>query len=191
MAVGIGGTFGDQAPRRPAVGAGRSALMRRAQARGGGERRRAAEAARRGMRRGPRGRLLKRVADTKLPGPVRSAFVEVVRQSRIVQQKFLQRQKLRNVGLGLVAIWIAWTFLLGDAGVPRMLWLRWHNARLAQQIEELTAQEALLQSEVKQLRGGGDALVEKVAREEHALVRDGEVLVRFYDPKHKPEGIGD
>jgi cell division protein FtsB len=184
------------------VGTGRAALVRRVTARGGNEQRRAAEAARRGLRRGPSGRLLQRVARVELPTPVRSAFAEVVRHSRVVQQKFLQRQKLRTIGIGLAVIWAVWTFVLGDAGIPRLLWVQWQNGRLAHEIERLEVENARLNEEVRHLRSGAEGIVEELAREEHAMVRDGEVLVRFYEgkapraakevPKAKePEGRGD
>ena len=185
MATGGGGPWGDRPPRRPKVGAGRTELVRRVTARGGNERRRAAEAARRGMQRAPSGRLLKRMQQVELPAPVKSAFAEVVRQSRVVQEKFLPRQRLRPLLLGLAGLWVAWTFLLGDVGVPRLLWIRWQNDRLEHEIARLEIENARLQTEVTELKSGGPEVVEKVAREEHAMVKDGEVLVRFYDGKSK------
>jgi cell division protein FtsB len=169
------------------VGAGRTALVRRVAARGGNERRRAAEAARRGLQRGPRGRLLPRVGRVDLPTPVKSAFAEVVRQSRLVQQRFLKRQRLRSIGIGLAVIWALWTFVLGDAGLPRLLWIQWQNERLEREIGRLEVENARLTAEVNQLRRGGEGIVDKLAREEHAMVRDGEVLVRFYDGKAPKE----
>lgn len=133
------------------------------------------------MQRGPTGRLLKRVAHVDFPAPVKTAFAEVVRQSRVVQQKYLPRQRLRSVGIGLAAIWAAWTFVLGDASFTRLLWVRYNNERLERQVKKLELEEATLRSEVDQLHRGGDALVDKLAREEHAMVKDGEVLVRFYE----------
>ena len=185
MAAGVGGPWGDHAPRRPDVGAGRIALKRRVTARGGNERRGALEAARRGMRRGPKGRLLQRVAEVDLPQPVKNALGEMARQSRLVQQKLLQRQKLKNVAIGLAAIWVAWMFVLGDAGAPRLLWVKYQNERLGHEIERLAIENAHLQAEVSQLEGGGNEIVDRLAREDQAMVKDGEVLVRFYDPKGK------
>jgi cell division protein FtsB len=180
MTTGIG-PFGERPPARPQVGAGRTALVRRVEARGGRERSRAAQAARRGMQRGPTGRLLKRVAEVDFPAPVKTAFAEVFRQSRVVQQKYLPRQKLRTIGLGLAAIWAVWTFILSDAAVPRLLWVRYQNERLERQVKKLEVEEAKLRDEVETLHRGGDELVDKLAREEHAMVKDGEILVRFYD----------
>ncbi|MFN8179103.1 MAG: septum formation initiator family protein [bacterium] len=185
MAAGVGGPWGDHAPQRPSVGAGRIALKRRVTARGGNERRGALEAARRGMRRGPKGRLLQRVAEVDLPQPVKNALGEMARQSRLVQQKLLQRQKLKNVAIGLAAIWVVWMFILGDAGAPRLLWVKYENERLGREIERLAIENAHLQAEVSQLEGGGNEIVDRLAREEQAMVKDGEVLVRFYDPKGK------
>lgn len=185
MAAGVGGPWGDRAPKRPNIGAGRVALVRRVTARGGHERRNALEAARRGMRRGPSGRLLKRVAEVEIPQPVKNAWTEVVRQSRLVQQKLLERQKLKNVAIGLAVIWATWTFLLGDAGVPRLFWVKVQNDRLEREIQRLEIDNAHLRSEVQQLEKGGNEIVDRLSREEHALVKDGDVLVRFYEGKKR------
>ena len=47
------------------------------------------------------------------------------------------------------------------------------------------ATEAAVRTEVQALEGGGDEIVDQLAREEHALVKDGDVLVRFYEGKPK------
>lgn len=187
MAAGLSNPWGERPPRRPKVGAGRTALVRRVAARGGNERQRAAEAARRGMQRGPSGRLLKRMAEVELPAPVKTAFVEVVRQSRLVQEKFLPRQRLKPLLLALAGLWVLWTFVLGDAGIPRLFWVRYQNSRLEHRITQLEVDNARLQSEVKELKSGGAETVERIAREEHAMVKDGEVLVRFYDGKRRKD----
>jgi cell division protein FtsB len=106
---------------------------------------------------------------------------ELLRFSRIFEQKFLSRERLRHIVLAVVAVWVLWTFMIGDAGVPRILWVRHENAKLREKIGELSVVETELKAEVKALRDGKDLKAfEKVAREEHALVKDGEKLVRFY-----------
>lgn len=187
MATGLTGPWGNRPPQRPKVGAGRTALVRRVVARGGNERRHAAQAARRGLQRGPSGRLLKRMSEVELPAPVKTAFVEVVRQSRLVQEKFLPRQRLRPLLLALAGLWFAWTFVIGDAGIPRLFWVRFQNERLERHIAELERDNARLQTEVTQLKSGGAEVVERIAREEHAMVKDGEVLVRFHDGKRRKD----
>jgi cell division protein FtsB len=158
-------------------GAGRAALSRRARARGGRERRQSTAAARRALRRG------------KTPRPdrgrrIRGAAAELRRVSRLVEQKFVTRQRLRNVALALAGIWILWTFALGDASLPKLWSVKSQNHKLAARIDELRVQAKQLEDEVRALDDRSDpGAMEKVAREDLGYVRDGEVLVRFYDGK--------
>jgi cell division protein FtsB len=167
--------WGSAPPRAPSPGAGRAALARRAQARGGKERRQSAAAARRALRRGtaPRPDRGRRI---------RGAAAELRRVSRLVEQRFLTRQRLRHVAVALAGIWILWTFAVGDASLPRLWSVSSQNRKLAARIDELRAQAERLESEVRALEDADDATArERVAREDLGYVRDGEVLVRFYD----------
>lgn len=158
-------------------GAGRAALAKRAQARGGRERRQSAAAARRALRRGKpsrpdRGRR------------IRGAAAELRRVSRLVEQKFVTRQRLRHVALALAGIWVLWTFALGDASLPRLWSVRSQNHKLAARIDELRIQAKQLEDEVRALDDPSDRdAMEKRAREDLGYVRDGEVLVRFYESR--------
>jgi len=173
------GPWGGNPPRRPRPGSGREALAKRVKARGTrGSRhveRTRAEAARRGLsrnrRRGGRGKRF---------GPVRGAALELRRYYGLFEQKFLIRQRLRTIVLALAGAWALWTFGIGDAGLLRLLHVRHQNAQLAPQIEELQRQEEELLREVRALEKADAETLENVAREQHALVKDGEVLVRFY-----------
>ena len=89
--------------------------------------------------------------------------------------------RLLLTGIVIAAGWACWTFVLGDAGVPRLLSLRHQNRELERELARLDGQRERLQSEVRSLRKGDAAVIERIAREEHALVRDGEVLVRFFE----------
>jgi cell division protein FtsB len=156
-------------------GAGRDALAKRAKARGGRERRQSAAAARRALRRGasPRPDRGRRI---------RGAAAELRRFSRLVEQKFATPQRLRHVALALAWIWILWTFALGDASLPKLLSVKVQNHRLAERIDELRIQATELESEVQALDDPADTrAMEMVAREELGYVRDGDVLVRFYE----------
>jgi len=188
VAVTVRSPWGDRPPRRPKVGAGRSVLAKRAKGRGRisrgardllsrAQERRRTEAARRGLSRGRRrGGWGKRFGP-----PVRGAAAQLTRFYGIFEQKFLIRQRLRTILLTLAAIWALWTFGIGDAGVVRLLHVKHQNAELVPEIEKLTEEEATLDREVRALTDPEDqATLEKVAREQHALVKDGEVLVRFY-----------
>jgi cell division protein FtsB len=178
--------WGNTAPQAPRPGSGRAALARRATARGGRERRTAAAAARRARDRGSSGRRRSPRDGGAIGKPIRGAWNELVRHSRTVQQGFLATQRLRHVLLALAAVWVIWTFLLGEASLPRLLSVRHDNGKLAHEISELEGREATLKKEVKALETGSDpALVERLARKEHAMVREGEQLVRFVDEEGK------
>jgi cell division protein FtsB len=169
------------------VGAGRAALAKRAKA--GGKRgsrtqeRKRAEAARRGLSRGKR-----RGGSGKSFGrPIKGAANELMRFYGLFEQKFLIRQRLRTILLTLAAAWALWTFVIGDAGVFRLLHVKHQNEQLAPEIEKLQRQEQELLADVKALEQADPVTVEHVAREQHALVKDGEVLVRFYDGEAEEE----
>jgi cell division protein FtsB len=173
--VGIG-PWGKRPPRKPRVGAGRAALAKRAKVRGGGEQR-AAQAARRALTRG-RKRRKSRGLQLSRWGPA----AELLRFSRVFEQKFLNRQRLRHLVVALAGVWLAWTFLIGDASLPRLWSVERENAALEAEIEKLTRHEERLAADVKALENPRDKrALELVARDEHALVRDGEKLVRFYE----------
>ena len=173
---GLIGPWGDRPPRKPRVGAGRAALAKRAKSRGGGERKRSAAAARRGLSRG-RGRRRKGFRLSEW-----APAAELMRFSRLFEQKFLNRQRLRNLVFAVVGAWVAWTFLIGDASLTRLWFVRHQNARLQREIDGLSADEAHFQGDVTALANPRNReALELVARDEHALVRDGETLVRFYD----------
>ena len=202
MGRGVGnvGPWGDRPPRRPAVGAGRAALKKRAKAGGGGESASAAAAARRALGRvrggrgarrdgGGRGRNGRSGAGAGLGAPMRGAAAGLMRWSRVFEQRFLLRQRLRTILIALAAVWIVWTFLLGDASLPRLWMVDHRNDRLVVEIEEMAAREARLKAEVVALESKRSAPeFERIAREEHALVRDGEVLVRFHESGRDSSG---
>jgi cell division protein FtsB len=100
--------------------------------------------------------------------------------SRLVEQKFVTRQRLRHVALALAGIWILWTFALGDASLPKLWQVKSQNDKLTVRIDELRLQAAKLEGEVRALESPSGDASEWRAREELGYVRDGEVLVRFY-----------
>jgi cell division protein FtsB len=139
------------------------------------------EAARRGLSRGRKfGGVGKRFGR-----PVRGAAAELQRFYGLFEQKFLIRQRLRTIVITLVAAWAAWTFVIGDAGVLRLLHVKHQNAKLLPEIDALKREEKKLRVEVRALTQPDDKTLEHVAREQHALVKDGEVLVRFYEGDEK------
>ncbi len=144
--------------------------------------RRAAVAARRGLRRRGAGAGLRRIKFPQIKIPKIRALSEVARLSGVFQQRYLQRQRVRSMLMVLAGIWLAWTFVLGPASVPRFLAVRRENASLANEVRVLREQQAELQAEVNALNKGKEArVVERIARDQHAMIRDGEVLVKFYE----------
>jgi cell division protein FtsB len=176
-------------PKKPKVGAGRAALAKRTKVRSknrkantrresANQEKKRAVAARRGLsRHRRRGGIGKRFGP-----PVKGAASKLMRFYGVFEQRFLIRQRLRTILLAIAAIWVLWTFGIGDAGIARLIHVKHQNSQIEPEIERLVEQEAELRREVNALTNPKDVFtLEKVAREEHALVRDGEVLVRFYE----------
>lgn len=179
-----GSSWNAAPPRRPIPGSGRTALGKRGKtknpfARRAGEKR-AAVAARRALNR-RKGSASRAIPSLAVPTSLRDAALELRRFSQLVEQRFLSRQRLRHVLLALAGLWVLWTFIIGDAGVIRLWSVRHQNAKLEKQIEELTAQEEVVQAEVRALTDPKSNAVERIAREEHGMVRPGEKLVKFYE----------
>ncbi|MEZ5065862.1 MAG: septum formation initiator family protein [bacterium] len=174
--------FGDYVPAQPKVGSGRAALAKRARARGGGERKDAARAARRGLSRSTNNRRVRQRADPAKLASVRRGFGVLASHTRHFKQRFLEAKRLRHLVIVIAAGWAIWTFVLGDASVPRLFTLRHRNAKLTTEVEQLDREQQALEKDVRALASGDRATVEKIARDEHAMVREGEVLVRFFEP---------
>ena len=72
----------------------------------------------------------------------------------------------------------------------RQLWTRQDRAAaLAEKIRELEARNRRLRAEVKDLRRGGEAIVER-AREDLGMIGQGEIFIRMVQPRRGPEGAG-
>jgi cell division protein FtsB len=180
-----GSSWNAAAPRRPIPGSGRTALGKRGKtknpfARRVGEKR-AAVAARRALNRRKGGARSAAAVPLAVPKSLRGAAIELRRFSQLVEQRFLSRQRLRHVLIALAGLWVLWTFVIGDAGLFRLWSVKHQNAKLEKQIEELTAQEEVVQAEVQALTDPKSNAVERIAREEHGMVRPGEKLVKFYE----------
>jgi cell division protein FtsB len=179
----LGNSWNSAPPRRPLPGSGRSALRKRGKtknpfARRVGEKR-AAVAVRRALNR----RKGAKPAATTLavPESLRGAALELRHFSRLVEQKFLSRQRLRNLLIALAGMWVLWTFGIGDAGLLRLLSVKHQNAKLEKEIEKLTEEEQVVGAEVDALSDSKSNAIERIAREEHGMIRQGEKLVRFYE----------
>ena len=70
----------------------------------------------------------------------------------------------------------------------RQLWTRQDRAAaLAEKIRELEARNRRLRAEVKDLRRGGEAIVER-AREDLGMIGQGEIFIRMVQPRRGREG---
>ena len=86
---------------------------------------------------------------------------------------------LLYVTSGLVLL-LGWTSVVGDGGVLRIRELRAQEARLSEKVANLEAENARLRENVRRLNED-DRYIERVARENQGLVRDGETVYRFGD----------
>lgn len=131
----------------------------------------------------------------KLPAlrmPKIRALAQVVDLSSRFQQKYLQRQRVQSVILVLVGIWVVWTFLLGDASLPRLVALRQENHKLSKEVEALREEQTGLQAEVSALkREKQSRAVERIARDQHSMIKDDEILVKFYEEGTRPGKSGE
>jgi len=171
--------WGGNVSRKPRIGAGREALAKRTAPR---ERPATVEAARRGLHRAKN--RVRRSHQASKPGPIRGAAAKLRAFAGLFEQRFLDRKRLRHILLAFAAIWALWTFVLGDAGLPRLWSIRRSNTAITHEIEAMKERETELRKRVGALEDPSDLrALEEVAREEHALVREGEVLVRFTEPE--------
>lgn len=73
------------------------------------------------------------------------------------------------------------TSVFGDRGLVTIRRMRDHEATLRAKADALDAQNAKLRDDVRRLRED-DAYLERVAREQQGLVKDGETVYRFPAP---------
>ena len=91
---------------------------------------------------------------------------------------------------GLVLLALYWTFFGGEYSV-------WELRRARMELEESRAELAVLREEIDSLRAWADSLrndpwtLERLAREEHGLVRPGEEVIRVTGPPADDSVSGD
>jgi len=91
-----------------------------------------------------------------------------------------RRVALYIAGALALAALLTYIFVFGRHGYLRRRELERENARLAAELAEVQRENAALKRELKEL--DDPAAVEKIAREELGLVKDGEVVYRFVTP---------
>jgi cell division protein FtsB len=100
--------------------------------------------------------------------------------SRFLRRRPDERRKMRYVwlGLGLVAAYLAYSFLLSDTGAMKIATLRRENATLRERQGLLT--DRVNDLERRRREQAKDPLVEeRVARERFHLVKKGEIVYRY------------
>lgn len=78
----------------------------------------------------------------------------------------------------LAVVGLCATSVFGDGGLLEIERLRGEDARLRAKADALETDNARLKDEVRKLQDD-DATIERVAREQQGLVKDGETLYRF------------
>ena len=89
-----------------------------------------------------------------------------------------QKRRLILVGAGVVAAYLAYTFILSDTGLVRIAGLRRENETLRQQKVDLAVRVNDLEKRRKQ-QAHDPLLEERVARERFHLIKKDEILYRY------------
>jgi len=93
--------------------------------------------------------------------------------------------RLITVSLAVLLLLIQYPLWLGKGGWLRVWDLDNQVAAAQKKNEELRARNAMLNSEVRDLREGTGA-VEERARYELGMIKDGEIFVQILEPNGKP-----
>jgi cell division protein FtsB len=102
------------------------------------------------------------------------------KKKKVIDLQSALRKLLRNrrlVLLLLVGTPILLYVVFGPRGVMKRVRLQHQKAQLEEQIREAEAETRKLQAESKALDGDKNA-IEKVAREQHGMIREGETVYR-------------
>ena len=105
---------------------------------------------------------------------------ETRRRSRI-----RKRSRLRWIVLGVIAIVFGYIYIGGSYGWYNMWKLRQQRSQLQTDLKELDSRKRVLTDELELLEGDAEAdertrfELERLAREEHGMVREDELIYRF------------
>ena len=109
--------------------------------------------------------------------------------SRFADRKKRTASIKKYVGLVLLAgvvLVLVYVFLFGDYGVYRIWKQRQEIAQLERRIEELRLQKEELDRQIHFLKSDPQ-YIEKIAREEYGLVKEGEILYKMVPSPDKDE----
>lgn len=93
--------------------------------------------------------------------------------------------RLITLSLAALLLLIQYPLWLGKGGWLRVRDLEQQVAAAQKKNDELKARNAMLNSEVRDLREGAGA-VEERARYELGMIRDGEIFIQVIEPSGKP-----
>lgn len=90
-------------------------------------------------------------------------------------------------GLSVLLLLLQYTLWFGDPSLPQ-LWERQGKAKAMQEkVERLRERNRRLRAEVRDLRDGGEAIVER-AREDLGMIGEGEIFIRMVKPREPAPG---
>ena len=96
-----------------------------------------------------------------------------------------KRIRLRWIVLGVIAIVFGYIYIGGSYGWYNMWKLRQQRSQLQAELKELDSRKRVLTDELELLEGDAEAdertrfELERLAREEHGMVREDELIYRF------------
>ncbi len=120
------------------------------------------------------------MADTRPIKPGASGASETRRRMRT-----RKRIRLRWIILGVIAIVFGYIYIGGSYGWYNMWKLRQQRSQLQTDLKELDSRNRVLTDELELLEGDAEAdertrfELERLAREEHGMVREDELIYRF------------
>lgn len=99
------------------------------------------------------------------------------------------RQKVTRLVLVGLGLWVLWILFAGDTSLVELWKLKRENGKLRAEIAELERRLTELDREEKNLED--PEYLEKIAREEYGMIRDGEICYRLVRmPPEKGQGAG-
>jgi cell division protein FtsB len=103
--------------------------------------------------------------------------------SRFLRRRPEERRKLRYIwiGLGLVAAYLAYSFLLSDTGLLRIAALR-HESDMLRERQAILSERVTDLERRRKAQAKDPLLEERVARERFHLVKKDEIVYRYQEP---------
>ena len=87
------------------------------------------------------------------------------------------RPRLGRITAGLIAVWLLWVLLAGDTSIIELWKLKRENADIRARIAELEKRLDIIDAEEQNLQD--PEYLEKMAREQYGMIRDGERVYRI------------